>query len=209
MSEERKVRKRGPKWWWVAGLLAAAAAVGSWVVTGRGRPVVRWVEVLEAARQRETIYGRCWLYPRDGSEWQYALWARREKEGGWATKGLLVPTGAAGGGEPTPELTVLCEAMDYFGEEGMVGRLSGRQSGRARAGRLERAGQLMWEVELDTPGGEAGGGPDGWRLLIDPKAKLVRRLEVFMTEAGTQRLRGWCDYEYDLPLPPGFEEAPG
>jgi len=212
MSEERKAMERGRKRLWVVGLLVAAAAAGSWVVVARARPVVRWAEVLEAARQRETINGRGWLYLRDGGEWEYALWARREGDDGWVTKGMLAPTGAAVGGEPTPELAALCEAMDYYGEEGIVRRLAGHQSGRARARRRERAGQLVWEVQLDTPEGlrgEASGGPDGWRFLIDVKAKLVRRLEVSVTEGGEQRLRGWCDYEYDLPLPAGFEEAPG
>jgi len=200
--------------------VAIAAGVLGWALAGRARPVLKWSEVLEAVGQRNTMQGRGWLHLRDGTEWRYGLWARMESGGRVITKGMLVPVSAAAARKPTPELVGLCEAMSYCGEEGILRRLAarkgglpaGRQAGRARGRRIAWAGRRAWELRFDTPKELQEEGrryPDRWRFVIDPETKLVRRVELFVREDGEERLRGWCDYEYDRPLPPGFEEAPG
>jgi len=222
MSEQNRASERtapdARRHWRVAVPVAVAAvAVAALVVVGRARPAVKWSAVLEAAGGRETMHGRGRVYLKDGTEWDYALWAKIEGAGRFITKGMARPVSLRPGeeelsSEPPPELPMLCDAMNCCGEGGIVERLSGAGGGRARARRCEWGGRaaLMVEVETRKALGESGEGyPDGWCFYLDPDAKLVRGMELFMVEEGELRLRGRCAYEYDLPLPPGFEEAPG
>ena len=186
-------------------VIALLGAVAAWALLARARPVMRWSQVLEAVEQRETVHATGWLYPSPGMEWRYSLWARGEPRGEWESKGMLLPGVGAEEADPDAQVQELCDAMAtcwlpvHWG-----GKLTGR--------RVEWAGLPMWEFEID-PSREMRDGKEGrpyrWRLLVDPETRLVRRLEILVRQEGVQRLAGWCDYEYELPLPPEFEEAPG
>ena len=184
-------------------LALAAAAAG--LLLRHARPVLAWSEVMQALAHRETVHGRGWLHPSPGVEWHYALWARRRRNADWESKGMLLPGAGAEQAQPSPQALALCDAIAtcWFPTD---------RKGTAKGRRVERAGLPVWEFEI-TPSQETrdeGKSPHyRWRLLLDPKTKLVTRLEILAIQGELQTLAGWCDYEYDQPLPPGFEQAPG
>ena len=202
------------KWgWWVAFVATAATAGIVLVLLVWPRPALRWAQVLEAVGERDTVYGRGHLYLPDGTEWDYALWARIEGPGRSVTRGMIRPANerAAARDVAPQELTPLCNAMDVCGENGIVARL-------AAVGRVDAARRTEWggkpilvaEVNAQQALGVRGDGePDWWRLFVDGQTKRVLGVELFAAEGEGRLLRGTCEYDYDLPLPPGFEEAPG
>jgi len=182
--------------------LAAAAAAG--LLLTHAPPTLTPSEVRQALARRETVYARGWLYPTPGVEWHYALWAQKNPGGDWESKGMLVPGVGAGDAEPTPQVQELCDAIASCW-------LPRHWRGSLRGRRVERAGLPVWEFQLDPSRhmrDQAKGRTYTWRLLVRPDTKLVQRLEISITQDGAQRLAAWCDYDYDLPLPPGFEQAP-
>ena len=202
------------KWgWWMALVATAAAAGVVLVLLVWPRPAVRWAQVLEAVGERDTVYGRGHVYLPDGTEWDYVLWASIEGPGRCVQKGIVRPANQRAAlleGIPA-HLPPLCAAMDPCGEGGIVARLAA--AGRAgRAEREEWGGRSVLAAEVKTAevmGGTTKGAPDWCRLLVDPDAKLLLGVELFAAEGEDRVLWGGCEYHYDLPLPPGFEEAPG
>jgi hypothetical protein len=203
--------------WWVAMVpVALALAALVWLAVVRARPAVAWPEVLEAAGERETVHGVAQLYLMDGSEWQYALWARIGGPGVSSSEGMLLQVRPAPGEEETPgrlseELQMLCRAMDYCGEAGIVTRLARGPENRTPARREAIRGKPVLMVDLagESIGDEEAAYPDRVQVYVDPDTMLVSRLKLFMVEAGGPALRGLCDYRYDEPLPPGFGESKG
>ncbi len=195
------------------GLVVAAAAAAVLLTLWR-RPVVRWQAVLDAAARKRTVHGKGRVYVRDGPEWEYALWGTIGPDGRCASKGMLRQVGLSPKGEaaaPQPEVLMLCQAMDYCGEGGIVVRLASDAADGVRARRERWGGREVLAVDVESPegpGAEEAGGPDGWRLFLDPETMLLLVMDLYVVEEGRRTVTGMCEYEYDVPLPPGFDEAP-
>ncbi len=177
----------------------------------RARPSVSWSEVLAAVGERQTMHGLGRISLKDGSEWEYTLWARIGGPGVSVTAGMLRPLQLPPGEtempeRPAEELELLCRAMDYSGERGIAARLAAGEKERAGARRAELGGERVLEVVLNSASvlGKETGYPDEWRVYVDPETMLVRQVKLFLVEAGKPVLRAVCEYRYDEPLPPGF-----
>ncbi len=201
------------RWWLAMVPVALVLAALVWLAVVRARPAVAWPEVLEAAGERETLHGAGQLYLTDGSEWQYALWALLGGPGVSSSEGMLLQVRPAAGQEETPgqlseELQMLCQAMDYCGERGIVTRLARGPENRTPARWEDIHGKPVLMVDLagQSIADEEAAYPDQVQVYVDPDTMLVSRLKLFMVEAGSPALRGLCDYRYDEPLPPGFGE---
>jgi hypothetical protein len=206
---------------WRNRLLAAALlvvlAAAAWLLLGRARPVVKWSAVAESLHQRQTMHGKGRIYLSNGTEYAYALWGRIMPRGPCDVKGMALPVRTQGQeaelpAQASPQLITLCNAMDYCGENGILTRLASGPRGPARARPGEWAGRAALVVDVPSPvppAGEEAGYPDLFRLHIDTQTELVVCLELFLVEDGESKLRGRCDYWYDVALPPGFEEVPG
>lgn len=174
--------------------------------------------MLRAAGRTKTMHGTARIYPKDGGIWEYGLWARVSGPGRCEAKGPVRRV-RAGPGEgpapvkPDPELVSLCNAMTYCGKDGIVTKLAARPGVVVRGRRSESAGRPAWEFHFRTadvlPPGEGASYPAAWTLLADLKTELVQVVELYAIEDGDLRLRARCEYEYDRPLPPGFDQAPG
>jgi hypothetical protein len=194
-------------------VVAVVAAIG--VLGVGGRPVVRWSEVLDALAQKETLRGQGRVYSADGPDWDYALWGKVGEGGSCTSKGMLrameLPGGRNADG-PGPEVVVLCQAMDYCGENGIVARLATDRSASGPARREKWRGREVLAAEVDSRevlGTEGAGIPESWRLLLDPATHLLLGMELYVTRGGERMVGATCEYEYDVPLPPGFEDAQG
>jgi hypothetical protein len=159
------------------------------------------------------MHGLGSLSMKDGSEWEYALWARIGGPGVSVSGGMLMPVTPPPGETQMPvrldeDLQILCRAMDYFGEGGVVARLAAGEKEKTPARRVELGGESVLLVELSSVGimGAETRHPDEWQVYVDPKTMLVRQMKLFMVEAGKPVLRALCKYRYDEPLPPGFDE---
>ena len=200
-------------WLWVA--LVALAGVGAALAYSWSHPTVKWSQVAEAMGRQDTLHGLGRVYLPDGSEWEYALWARIEGPGKTISNGMVRPAGlsleAGLSGfrlPPDPMLIGMGQAMDVCGEKGIITRLIASGHTRARARRTEwGVTQALW-VEMETPPKlqEAAGGPDAWSFYLDPKSKLVLAVSMFVREQEQEVLRARCEYEYNVPLPQGFTE---
>ena len=199
--------------WLPAIALAVSAAAAALLFVVRPKTEVEWSEVLEAVGECDTMHGRGRVCLRDGTEWDYALWARIEGPGRSVTRGMVRPANerAAARDDAPEELAPLCNAMDVCGENGIVARLAA--VGRVDAARrTEWGGKPILVAEVNTQQALGVRGevePDWRRLFVDRHTKRVVGLELFTAAGEGRLLRGTCEYGYDLPLPPGFEEAPG
>lgn len=216
MSEDREISEQGGRrgWvrWWprVAPMIVVIAVVG-WLGVERARTTVSWPAVVEAAGEKTTIHGLARVHPKDGSVWEYALWARVEGPGTYTTEGMLRPVRSASAERrPSPapgaELRALCAAMDYFGENGIVSRVAAgpEKQVRARWARVSGDRALLVELEGAAVAGEKAEYVDRWQVYVDAETMLVRRVELVAIDGGERLVRGRCDYRYDEPLPPGF-----
>jgi hypothetical protein len=186
----------------------AALAAGLVIVVGvaaylaaRGKPGVDWPAVKAALMARETVHGQG-RYFGDGTEWDFAIWGAVRPDGRYVSKGMMVLAGAVAEEDPSPEVLRISSAMDYCGQEGLVTELLRDGGERARARTGQWGGDRVLLAEVDKPG-------EVWVVALEPETKLVLGMEMFVVEQGGRRLCGRCEYEYDRPLPPGFEQAPG
>jgi len=199
--------------WLLAVALAVSAAVAALLFVVRPKFEVEWSEVLEAVGGCDTMHGHGRVCLRDGTEWDYALWARIKGPGRAVTRGMVKPANerAAARDDAPEELAHLCNAMDVCGENGIVARLAA--VGRVDAARrTEWGGEPILVAEVNTQQALGVRGevePDWWRLFVDRQTKRVVGVELFTAAGEGRLLSGTCEYDYDLPLPPGFEEAPG
>ena len=217
-GSESTARRGGARRWvrWSAAMLPVVIAVGAlvWLSVARGTREVSWPAALEAAEQRTTIHGMARFYLEDGSEWAYTLWVRVEEAGPGTDEGLLglLKVGGRRAEEmrgPDPELVALCKAVNYYGHEGILRRLAAaRGSAPAKRVALDEGSALVVELTGQEAFGRQGTPPHLWHLYLDPDTLLVRKLEVFADDAGVRLRRAVCEYEYDAPLPPGFDEGP-
>jgi hypothetical protein len=212
---EQQSRRRWA-WWWFGVVALAAAAAAVWLAATRARPAVEWRAVLEALGERKTVHGLGHIYLRDGSEWEYALWGRVEGPGACHTEGMArpvrLPRQSAGTPEkPNERLVMLVQAMDCYGEKGIIRRLAARAEKTTRARWVKLVTERVLLVELNRGEGLGEGTPpvDEWAVYVDPETMSVRRLELFTVEGGKRVLRGRCDYRYDQALPPGFGRGAG
>ncbi len=181
--------------------LALLLGVAAYLVT-RDRSGVDWASVKTALTAQETIHGQGRIYAGDSQEWEFAIWGIVKSGGEYVSKGMIIPANPATESGPSPEILRISNTMDYCGPEGLVTELlrEGGRQGRARPGAW--GGQRVLLAEVGRPG-------EVWVMAIDPGNKLPLGLEMFVLEEGGRRLRGRCEYEYDRPLPAGFEQAPG
>jgi hypothetical protein len=181
--------------------LALLLGVAAYLVV-RGRSGVDWASVKAALMAQETIHGQGRVYASDGLEWEFAIWGIVKPDSAYASKGMIIPANPVTEAGPSPEVIRISNAMDYCGPEGLVTELlrEGGRLGRARQGAW--GGRQVLLAEVGRPG-------EVWVMAIDPESKLPIGLEMFVLEEGGRRLRGRCEYEYDRPLPAGFEQAPG
>ena len=145
---EQTPARRQVRWWLAILPIVLGAAAISWFALARARPTVAWSDVLAAAGQRQTMNGLGSLSMKDGSEWEYALWVRMGGPGVSVSGGMLLPVSPPPGGNQMPakldeDLEMLCRAMDYFGEGGVVARLAAREKEKTPARRVELGGESV------------------------------------------------------------------
>lgn len=196
---------------WVGAAAALVAVVT--ILFLRLFPPVSWVAVAEAMGRQDTMRGRARIYLSDGSEWEYALWASIHGRGKTMANGMARPVRKPPGQQalskkPDPALLMLGKAIDIGGPDGIIKQLVDSGHRYVLGRRIELRGQPAIVVEAKTPRRQPsapGGGPDAWRLVLDPDSKLVLAASASMEEGGHSRLRARCEYEYNLALPPGFK----
>lgn len=201
-------RRRALRWVGYGAVVVVLAGAGITAI-GLRRPLVevRWREVLAAARQRGTVHGRGLVYGADGAAWEYAVWGRFGKQ--FESRAMLSPRGEVG--DPGASVLARCRVLECYGEDGAVSRLAER-AGPSPAEDAEWGGRPALITRLK--GSEVGMAPvegiEGFcRVILDPESQLVRAVELFGGTDGRDELLGRCEYEYDLGLPPGFEELIG
>jgi len=217
MGEERQVKRSRSRRWAIAAVaVLAAAAVGGGIVFSWARPRVRWRQVLAAVGQQDTIHGQARIYLPDGSQWEYALWAKVKGPGKTAVNGALRPVRLPPGrstlpAHPDPMLKAFCDALDVCGKQGIITLLAAGGTGSPRARRIEWAGKPALMVDMATPAKLASDRQphlDEWRLVLDPDSRLVLAVSLFAREGGESVMRARCGYEYNAWLPAGFKDQP-
>jgi len=211
MRESRNVGRRMTGWLIAVALIAAIAAIGGFLWS---RPAVSWSAVAAAVGRQDTLHGKGRVYLKDGSEWEYALWARVEGPGSTIPNGIVRPVRRPPGkttlpSEADPVLLMLCNAMDVCGKEGVITQLALGPAKSARARRTEWGGRPAFMVEVRTPTRLAAHSnlyPDSWRFFLDRDAKLILAFSMFIDEHGESKLHARCEYEYNVSLPSGFRE---
>jgi hypothetical protein len=171
-------------------------------------PPVSWASVEKAIGRQDTVRGLARVYLSDGSEWEYALWAKIEGPGQTVANGMVRPIGGpprrgALPGKPHPELIALGQATDIAGARGIIRQLVASGGRYALGRRVEWRGRAALMVEAATPHRQSGR-PSAWRFVLDPQSKLVVSASMLAQEGGRTDLRVRCDYQYNLALPPGF-----